>query len=227
MRSIDELTRVADPAIDLIRDWVAGSEHSCELLPPSVRRTEILESLQVTTRSPLGALAFETGGLLVQGGWLRFLGSGHARFARDLLSWNEGRADGFLLVADDVTGGFFAINGGGLGADVQSVYYAAPDDPEWLSLEIGFTDFLRWSLSERLDEFYRQLRWASWEAEIGSVGADECFSYYPFLWTAEGSIEASGRAVVPISEAYDLRSEVIRRRGTGVSRRTSGGEETP
>jgi hypothetical protein len=74
-RDLDQLIDSSEPAIQLIQAWIAAAAHECEILPPSDRRGEILEALQVTRRSPLGALAYDTGGLLVQHGWLRVLGS--------------------------------------------------------------------------------------------------------------------------------------------------------
>src|SRR5215467_6693496 len=110
MRGIEELTNTDDSAITLIRQWVKDAEVPCVLLPPSAQRQEVLLSVQVTTHSTLGELAYETGGLLIEYGWLRLLGSGHERLRRTLPSWNEGRSEGFYLVADDAAGGFFAIN---------------------------------------------------------------------------------------------------------------------
>ena len=47
-------------------------------------------------RSPLGAVVYETGGILVDGGWLRILGSGNARLTRTLPGWNAGHGEGCL-----------------------------------------------------------------------------------------------------------------------------------
>ncbi len=67
----------------------------------------------------MGAIALETGGILIDHGWLRFLGSGHERMRGSLLTWNAngGMIESHLLknafiVAHDVVGGFFALNGG-------------------------------------------------------------------------------------------------------------------
>ena len=67
---------------------------------------DVLVALQVTTRSPMGAIAFETGGLLFDHGWLRLLGSGSMRLEGDLARWNGLGAsalveafEGALLVA--------------------------------------------------------------------------------------------------------------------------------
>ena len=164
----------------------------------------------MTTRSVLGALAYETGGLTVDHGWLRFLGSGNQELSRDLLSWNEERNNGYFLVADDVVGGFFAINGGALGTDHGAVYYLAPDDLDWLNLEIPFSEFVQSCLTNKLDDFYSNLRWPNWRDDIAPLSGDECFSYFPFLWSKEGSLTTSSRASVPIAEAYNLRIEIGR-----------------
>ena len=114
MRTLDELVDTQDPGIKKIREWMHGAVNECVLLPPSPQREQVLLQTQVSTRSTMGAIAYETGGVLIDGGWLRFLGSGHERINRTLPDWNEGRSKGFYLVADDVVGGYFAINGGPL-----------------------------------------------------------------------------------------------------------------
>lgn len=210
MRDISELINKEEPAIDLIRKWMRDAVNECVLLPPSAEREEVLLQTQVTTRSTLGAIAYETGGILIDGGWLRFLGSGHPKLSRTLPGWNQGRSDGFYLVADDAAGGFFAINGGALGADVKSMYYWPPDSLDWEPTGIGFTDFFVWSLSDRLAQFYTKLRWSSWREDTAGLSGDRCFSFYPFLWTIEGSVTTSHREAVPIGEAFDLKVHLKR-----------------
>lgn len=80
-------------------------------------------AVQVTTHSTLSALAYDTGGLLIDAVWLRLLGSGQPRLTRTLSEWNAGRATDYYLVGDDAAGGFFAINGGALGSELGVVYY--------------------------------------------------------------------------------------------------------
>jgi hypothetical protein len=75
------------------------------------------------------------------------LGSGHPRLTRDLAAWNRARSSGFLLIADDAVGGFFAINGGALGEDLGAVHYLAPDTWAWESLEMGHTAFVQWAFT--------------------------------------------------------------------------------
>jgi hypothetical protein len=142
MRALKELLEINDPGIVQIRKWIQKAANECVLLPPSESRGEALVQTQVTTRSTMGAIVYETGGVLADGGWLRFLGSGHPRITRTLPGWNEGRSKGFYLVADDAVCGFFAVNGGAFGPDVKHMYYWAPDSLDWEHLNIGFTDFL-------------------------------------------------------------------------------------
>jgi Protein of unknown function DUF2625 len=207
MRTLEELINHDDPAIALIRGWLAQSSRPVELLPPSERNGEVLVNLQVTTRSPMGAVAYETGGVLVDKGWLRILGSGHPKLPRNIAEWNAGRSSGYLLIADDVVGGFFAVNGGRLGDDPGSVYYWAPDTLKWESLGLGYTDFFCWVLSDRLTVFYEGLRWNNWEADLQRVDGDQSFSFYPPLWTAEGSVESSSRKPINIADQYALNIE--------------------
>jgi hypothetical protein len=210
MRPIKELINDQDPGIAKIHEWMRNAANTCELLPPSQQREQVLLETQVTTRSTMGAIAYETGGILIDGGWLRFLGSGHPKLPRTLPGWNQGRSSGFYLVADDAAGGFFAINGGAFGEDVKNMYYWAPDSLDWEPMKIGFTDFFVWALSERLAQFYETLRWPSWREEIAGLSGDSCFSFYPFLWTMEGSLITSHRAQVPVREAFDLKVELLR-----------------
>jgi hypothetical protein len=208
VRSLDELINEPESALPLVKQWMEAAAHPCEILPPSNLSADVLLKLQVTTRSPLGAIAYSTGGLLIDHGYLRILGSGHPRLTRDLASWNKGRSDGFLLVADDAVGGFFALNGGALGEDIGSMYYMPPDSLEWEPLEIGFSDFLGWATSVKLHDFYATLRWPGWESDVKQLGPDECFTFYPFLWSSEGSIELSRRSVVNVAEQYAVNMEM-------------------
>src|SRR5258707_1185658 len=169
MRTLDELVNNSDPALPLIEQWMKSSDNHCEFLPPSEENADVLLGLQVTTRSPMGAIAYESGGLLIDFGWLRILGSGHPKLARNILAWNKNKSSGYMLVADDVVGGFFAANGGAFGQDLGTIYYWAPDTLEWEPLGIGYRDFLRWAFTSQLAKFYSNLRWPGWDSEIRSL----------------------------------------------------------
>ncbi len=85
----------------------------------------------------MGAIAYSTGGILVDEGWIRILGIGSScpvvcpsgTKGRSFKEYGEKAP--FYLIADDAIGGFFALNGGGLGSDAGKVYYLAPDTLEW------------------------------------------------------------------------------------------------
>lgn len=111
MHTLEELIGTREPAWPLVQGWLAESALPHEVLPCAREAGEraLLEA-QVTTRSPMGTIAYQAAGILIDAGWLRFLGAGrHERFPRSLPEWNRGRADGFYLVADDAVGGFFAL----------------------------------------------------------------------------------------------------------------------
>ena len=215
MRTLADLVDLNEPAIQLLRQWVDESEVPCEILKPGAQREEVLLDLQVTTHSTLGALAYDTGGVLIDDGWLRLLGSGHTRLPRNLSTWNSQRAEGYLLIGDDVVGGFFALNGGALGDEVGSVYYWAPDDLDWECLQLGLTDFVHAFTSHRISKFYEGLRWSTWRSDIRELSTDQCFSYYPFLWTKEGSIEDSKREIIPVDQAFDVKLDIVKQLLTG------------
>src|SRR4051812_40272852 len=98
----------------------------------------------------------------------------------------RGEATVFLLVADDAVGGFFAINGGAFGDDVTKLYYFAPDVLDFEPLQIGYSQFLQWVFSGKLDQFYEWIRWRDWEADVQPLHGDRCYAFYPFLFTKEG-----------------------------------------
>ena len=210
-RKLKELIATNDPGIEVLKQLLHDAEVPCELLPPGPERDNALLYLQVTTRSALGAFAYDTGGLLIDDGWLRLLGSGHPKLTRSLHEWNSPRTDGaFYLVGDDAAGGFYAINGGAFGDDLGAVYYWPPDSLEWESLEMGHTDFVAAFLTNQTDAFYETLRWPNWRDEVKTLPADRCFAFYPFLWTEEGSVESSTRSTVPVSEMWEAKVDLVR-----------------
>lgn len=215
MRSLEELIDTKEPALPLVQEWIDKAVRPVEMLPPSESRGEALLATQVTTRSPMGAIVYETGGLLIDHGWLRVLGSGHPRLSRTLPGWNEGKGDGFYLVADDAIGGFFAINGGALGEQVRTIHYFAPDRLEWEPLGIGYSDFIAWACGGDLVTFYDWIRWPNWEQDTEKLPFDQCFAFYPFLFTAEGKGGTGTREQVSVDESWSLQMELRRQMAAG------------
>ena len=49
---------------------------------------------------------------------------------------------GYLLVADDIWGGFFAINGGAFDGKAGNVFYYAPDSSKLEDTQLSYSRFL-------------------------------------------------------------------------------------
>jgi hypothetical protein len=212
LRPLAALIDSVDPAWPLVRSWISDAKNEVEILPPDLAvRDQALHCSQVTTHSPLGAIIYETGGLLIDHGWVRVLGSGSQRLPRAIHTWNLGRsfaatgsAPPFFLVADDLAGGFFALNGGALGPDRGNVYYHAPDSLAWEPLDLGYSAFLQWLFTPNLGEWAKELRWPGWQQQTGSIAGDRAILFVPFLFTTEGSPTTSHRGEVPVAELYSL-----------------------
>jgi hypothetical protein len=202
-----------DPAWPVIEEAVAGADQPAELVPGDPAAGEqTLVLLQVTVRSFLGALALHTGGLLVDHGWLRILGGGQGPLNLCIANGVDRPPDespGQVLVAFDVLGGKFAINGGALPGSPGEVAYFAPDDLAWLPLEMKFSEFVLWSLTDRLAMFYEHLRWPGWEAEIASLPLDQGLSLVPPPFTTEGrDLSKVSRRPIPIVELMSYWEDV-------------------
>lgn len=185
VKPLSELINLQEPAWPMVQEWLKGATNDYEVLPKEAEIAEqALHQLQVTTRSPMGSVVYETGGILIDGGWLRILGSGHPRLTRSPAAWTalatKKQAMQILLIADDASGGFFALNGGGLGEDLGQVYYLAPDSLGWEALDVGYSDFLRWALCGDLAQFYQTVRWQGWRSDMASLGGDDVYAFFPF-----------------------------------------------
>lgn len=216
MRTLDELINNEEPGWPIIKEWIDLAKNKVKILPVNKLRAEkSLVNTQVTTRSLMGAIIYETGGLIIDNGWIRILGSGCEQMKRSLPEWNLGKtfskygeAAPYLLIADDAIGGFYAINGGGLGEDAGNIYYNSPDSLDWEPMEISYTQFLLFCFETDMNDFYGSLRWRGWADEVKELGADYAISFFPFLWTKEGAdVNRVKRKVVPVEEVYNFNME--------------------
>ncbi len=213
---LEELLELDDPALPSVMEWAASAVRPVETLPVDAGAgAQNLLALQVSTRSTLGAIAYGTGGILVDHGWIRLLGAGSPRLPRSIARWNrldaptdQHRLRGALLVADDALGGFFAVNGGGLAGPVGHVFYLAPDTCRWEPLEMGHTDWVYWIFTGNVDSFYESLRWPGWETEVQTVDGDQCIHVFPPLWASGEPIATRSRGAVPVEETWSLHAEV-------------------
>ena len=179
---------------------------------------DALRALGVTTGSALGAFALHTEITLVDQGWLRLLGAGGPATRCTLLGLNRGGppldvAIG-LVVAFDVVGGFFAIDGGGLSGAAGEVHYLAPDTLAWEGAGLGHGDWVRWTFSADLEQYNRELRWSGWRDEIAGVESDQALHLYPPPFTTEGAdVSSASRRAVPVHEVWSVAMEFRRQLG--------------
>lgn len=195
----------SDPAWPVVIDWISASPHPVEVLPVDPAQAQAcLVNLQVTDASVLGALVVNTGGVLIDHGWLRLLGSGNgAMTAIDEANGLSGDAPpmGPLLVGHDVIGGRFVINDGSLPGEPGEMVFWAPHALEWTPLEAGHSSFVHMACTERIGVFYGGTRWPGWESVTSKVDGSQAISLYPPLFTVEGrDPAASSKAIVPWDE---------------------------
>ncbi len=194
MLAVEELINTADPAWPLIKQGIDSATNKVEILPADpAKAKDALYKSQVTTQSPMGAVLYNTGGILIDNGWIRILGSGHARLTRSIPGWNKdksfreyGEAAGYWLIADDVLGGFFAVNVGTFSrTKLGIVYYLAPDNLEWEDMNMTYSEFLLFCFKGNLEKYYEGFRWKDWQKEVSALPGDKVFMFFPFLWSKD------------------------------------------
>ena len=159
----------------------------------------VLETLGITERSVLGALAVHTGGLCVDNGWLHVLGGPR------LLDWHD-RIDDGLIVGYDAVAGFYAVD-----RAEGEVRYLAPDTLEWEGTELGHAAWVHWTLTGDVATFYENLRWPGWERETAPLGPDVGLALYPPPFSREGrTIADVKRSPAPMAELWSVQQEYIR-----------------
>lgn len=181
MKDLEQLIDKDNSVWTIIQGWLKQANNPFDILAKDVENAgkELLD-MQLSTKMPLGAVVYETGGILVDHGWVRLIGSGNEKLPRGLFEWNFGKtfeAAGerplYLLVADDAIGGYFAINGGGLGKKIGIIYYYSPKKPKWESLGLNYSQFLGWALTADLNGFYHGVRWQNWQHDIAHLNGSQ------------------------------------------------------
>ncbi|MDP8052134.1 DUF2625 family protein [Pasteurella atlantica] len=208
MQDLEQLINVPKPAWDILETWFTQTRNSVEILEKDDERAaQELLTLQLNIGTPLGAVIFETGGILVKNGWLRLLGSGSKKMDRGLTEWNYGKTfaesgekPSYLLVADDVIGGYFALNSGGLSGGLGKIHYYSPATEQWKDLNLGYSEFLGWALNADLDSFYKGLFWDNWQQQVSELSGNQVLIFTPELSVKTDNQRHS--QVVPIERHY-------------------------
>ena len=208
-RPLAELLGVDEPAWPTVAGWIDEAVRPVRVVPVEATRGEhALHRLQITAASPLGAIALNTAGIVVDDGWLRLLGAGSADSA-GLLAWN-GLEDSPIehlehafVVAHDAIGGFFALNGGAFGGPQHNVFACLPDALDWTDLGTAYSGFVHWAVTGDVAGFYADLRWDAWQRETADLAFDEGLFLYPPPFTREGKdVSSAHRGRVPMHELW-------------------------
>ena len=210
MRSLAELISDDRSAWAEIEAAVSGSPYAVELLPADPdRAAACLHRLQVATTSWLGALVYGTGGLVLDGGWLRVLGSGHPRRRLpDIHEVNERFEPAGLVVAQDILGGEFVWRQGE-SEGKPTIHYFAPDTLRWEDLTLGYTDWLYAMLAGAADRFYLSWRWPGWRDEVAACPLDAGISTMPPLFAQDGrDIGGVSRRPVAMAELLGVKHDM-------------------
>lgn len=204
------MINLEEPAWPYVQEWIESGRNHVEILPVTQKkREEALVKAQVTTRSPMGAIIYETGGILVDHGWLRIYGSGHEKLNRSLPFWNEEALETslyevpYLLVADDAIGGFYAVDNGFFGAP-QKVFYYAGDIPGWENLDMGYSDFVAAMFDVDFGEYNGSFRWTNWKEDVAELNGDQGIHAYPPYWAEFPKDKERSRKAVPVKELFTL-----------------------
>lgn len=227
MKSLSELLQVDDPAWPEIQSLISRCPQPVQVLEPDTsHREHALLNMQNSLGSTLGAVIWHTGGILVDHGWLRILGSRSQHLQRDVLHWAAHlgwwtardlppRAP---IVAEDVVGGLFALNWGQINpaTGINEIFYFAPDTLSWECFHAGYSEFLNTMLSGQIAEFYQGLRWDGWELEVSRLAPDQGVSVSPPLWTKEGKdVSRVSRRPVPLREIVEMQFDFARQLENG------------
>jgi hypothetical protein len=209
-RTLEELTST-DPAWPLVEELLAEAQRPALVLPIDPEAGEAaLVAMQVTDRSPMGAVVRHTAGLRVDDGWIRILGAGRP----GLVEWNaavigghgtlEPGLGGALVIGADAIGGFFVLDGGAFGSPGQ-VHHLGADTLQIQPMQGGYSGWLEWCLLGDLDDYYGQLRWPGWRGEVSRLGWSQGMHLYPPPWSVEGRDPATvSRAPVPLAELWGV-----------------------
>ena len=211
MKTLDQLVVRDGSALPVLLEW-AGEEGANPIrvrAPDRALARETLVEMQVSTASPLGAVAFHTGGVAVHDGFLRVLGSAADRSLRDHNHAAGTLEEGYVLVADDVLGGFFAMNHGGFAGPDGAVHYLPPDKLDWADLGADYGDFLHWCFAGDLPSFYDELGWDELLA-ADPPGWTEAWAFAPLPWTQGGAdLPALSRQGVPVDAVWRAKREFM------------------
>lgn len=215
-RPLADLAGLSDSAWETVMQTVDASSVPIRVIQVSeADGGRTLYALQVTVRSTLGALAYNSGGIVIDHGWVRLLGGGSSALPSLATAnglgepANQQEPPSLLVVGYDVLGGQFVIDGGGLGVAPGEVCYWSPDTLAWEGLGQGHGDFVHAFLNGATTQFYDSLRWDGWQAEVAAMELDQGLSLMPPPFTEQGrDLSRVSRQAVPFNELLAFYADV-------------------
>lgn len=207
--TVAELVDRENHAWEELKELLDSGQNTYVYVPAKQEAGEdTLYRLQISTKSYLGVVAYETEGIVLDHGWITLLGAGGDSTYGSLTSWNGVSEqpwvdvlEGMMVVAYDAAGGFFGLDTGKYGR-TGHIYYFAPDTLEWESTELTYSEFINWLADGDLGQFYQTFRWKGWQDDMAQLQTGQVFAYYPSLWTKEGGGESSSKSPISIMEAW-------------------------
>lgn len=211
-KAIADLVSVEYPAWPELSALLDSATNATVVMPgDSFNGRQVLYRLQLSARSMVGAIVLHCGAILVDHGWVKLLGSGEPGLP------NVATASGFpvaphdsapdvpgMLVAVDVVGGQYVIDGGDLIGSPGEICYWGPDKLGWTGIGAGHSAFLSWLLKGDLDAFYRYFRWPGWQAEVERLEPGQGVGFFPFPWSDHFDATSAYRRVVDLGELFHL-----------------------
>lgn len=179
---------------EVILTSIKESPKVVSMLPKQDARLLVIEKqYSINVESTLGAIVYNTGGIVIDG-WIRIYGGGVLDFAErnKLFPYDE------IVVGEDILGGLFIILPEG------NVAYFAPDTMEIEDMEISFEQFIYWCLHGDTDTFYVDYRWEHWQEDVKNLGPGYGMAFYPYLWAEAESFEKRHREPIPMEEIIGL-----------------------
>ena len=191
-----------------LTELIAASALNLVVCPPR-EDSSTAATLGLGTSSYLGALARNTSGVIVDDGWLRLLGGSSTPEGLPGLDQASSGTTGLLVIAYDVLGGVFALDGGALGTGDGSVHHFSVDSLCWEDLELGHAAFVTRMLAGATASFYESLRWPGWQDDIATLQPRRGLSLYPHPFTAEGKdVGSASKRAVPMAELLAMHNDV-------------------
>ncbi|CAN5691860.1 DUF2625 domain-containing protein [soil metagenome] len=214
IKPLSELVVESTAGWDRVTFVASHARNKVEILArDSARASKALLESQLSTGTLLGSIIYNCGGMIVDDGWIRILGSGNQQLSRSVPEWNRGKLAAtrneesfYLLVADDVLGGLFAIKAGSAEEleTIGQVFYYGPNSLTWQPTGLSYSSFITYCFSGNIKDFYNDFRWKGWQEDIKAIDCNTVISCYPMLWTREGLQLKANRKLLAIQTQWNL-----------------------